>query len=77
MKFWCRSGSDLIDLDPEPASFFKDKKSKRRHKTVGIKIFLTILLDRRIRIRLIRIHTSDMWIRRPKNMWIRWIRNAV
>ena len=23
-------------------SFFKDKKSKRSHKTVGIKIFLTI-----------------------------------
>jgi len=23
-------------------SFFKDKKSKRNHKTVGIKVFLTI-----------------------------------
>jgi hypothetical protein len=23
-------------------SFFKDKKSKRRHKSVGIKVFLTI-----------------------------------
>jgi hypothetical protein len=23
-------------------SFFKDKKSKRSHKTVGIKVFLTI-----------------------------------
>ncbi len=33
-------------------SFFKDKKSKRSHKTVGIKVFLTILLDdRRFRIR--------------------------
>jgi hypothetical protein len=32
-------------------SFFKDKKSKRGHKAVGIKVFLTILLgDRRIRI---------------------------
>jgi hypothetical protein len=38
-------------------SFFKDKKSKRSHKTVGIKVFLTFLLDdRRIRIR---IHTSE------------------
>jgi hypothetical protein len=26
-------------------SFFKDKKSKRSHKTVGTKVFLTILLD--------------------------------
>ncbi len=31
---------------------FKDKKSKRRHKTVGIKVFLLFMLDdRRIRIR--------------------------
>jgi hypothetical protein len=37
----------------------KDKKSKRSHKTVGIKIFLSILLDD------IRIHTSDLWV------WIR------
>jgi hypothetical protein len=36
-------------------SFFKDKKSTRSHKTVGIKVFLTFLLgDGRIRIR-----TSD------------------
>jgi hypothetical protein len=43
-------------------SFFKDK-SKWSHKTVGIKIFLTIFLaDRRIRSR-IRIHTSDYRIR--------------
>jgi hypothetical protein len=33
------------------ASFFKDKKSKRSHKTGGIKVFLLFLLDdRRIRI---------------------------
>jgi len=32
-------------------SFFKDKKSKRSHKTVGIKVYLTIYADdRRIRI---------------------------
>jgi hypothetical protein len=38
-------------------SFFKDKKSKRSHKAVGIKVFLTILLgDRSIRSR---IHTSN------------------
>ncbi len=36
---------------------FQDKKSKRSHETVGIKVFLTID-DRRIRSR-IRIHTSD------------------
>ncbi len=40
---------------------FKDKKSKRRHKAEGIKVFLTFWLgDRRIQIR---IHTSDWWIR--------------
>jgi hypothetical protein len=36
---------------------FKDKKSKRSHKAVGIKVFLTIFNgDRRIQIR---IHTSE------------------
>jgi hypothetical protein len=42
-------------------SFFKDKKSERSHKTVEIKVFLTVLLnDRRIRLRIrIRIHISD------------------
>ncbi len=35
MTFWYGSGSaDTI--------FFKDEKSKKRHKTVGIKVFLTI-----------------------------------
>jgi hypothetical protein len=39
-------------------SFFKVKKSKKGHKTVEIKVFLTVLLnDRRIQTR-IRIHTS-------------------
>ncbi len=46
---------------------FKDKKSKRSHKAVGIKVFLTFLIgDRRIQIRSrirIRINTSDWWIR--------------
>ncbi len=38
---------------PTFISFFKDKKSKRSHKTVGIKVFFTFLLDdRRIRIRI-------------------------
>ncbi len=43
-------------------SYFKIKKSKRNHKTVGIKFFLIVFsyFDRRIRIR---IHTSDKWIR--------------
>jgi len=40
-------------------SFFKPKKSKRSHKTLEIKVFLTILLyDRRIRNRIRNI-TSD------------------
>jgi hypothetical protein len=39
-------------LDGTFTSFFKDKTSKRSHKTVVIKVFPTILLDdRRIRIR--------------------------
>ena len=42
--------------------FFKDKKSKRSRKGVGIKVFLLFLLgDRRIWI-----HTSDYWIRIQK-----------
>ncbi len=41
------------------ASFFKDKKSKKSHKTVGIKVFLLLLLDER----RIQIHTCDKWIR--------------
>jgi hypothetical protein len=63
-------------------SFFKDKKSKRSHKTVGIKVFLIFLLDeRRIRIRAGRpvfiplTNGSGSGSRRPKNMWIR-IRNT-
>ncbi len=41
-------------------SFFKDKKSKRSHNAVGIKVFLLFLLGVRIRLRIrIRIHTSD------------------
>jgi hypothetical protein len=36
-------------------SVFKNNKSLRSHKTVGIKVFLTILLDDR----RIQIHTSD------------------
>jgi hypothetical protein len=38
---------------------FQDKKFKRSHKTVGIKIFLT---------------GSESGSRRPRNIWIRWIR---
>jgi hypothetical protein len=42
-------------------SFFKDKKSKRSHKKVGIKVFLLFFLaDRKIRIR---IHNFDYWVR--------------
>jgi hypothetical protein len=55
-------------------SFFKDKKFKRSHKTVRIKVFLTILLDDR---RIIEgsgprsgstALTNGSGSRRPKNM---------
>ncbi len=47
-KFSC-----ILLFEGSFTSFFKDKKSERSHKTVEIKIFLTILLsDRRIRIRI-------------------------
>jgi hypothetical protein len=36
-KFFC-----LLLFEGTFTSFFKDKKSKRSHKTVGIKVFLTI-----------------------------------
>jgi hypothetical protein len=40
-------------------SFFKDKKPKRSHKTVGIKVLLLFLLDdRRIRIREAQKHVD-------------------
>ncbi len=40
-------------------SFFKDKKSKRSHKTVESKVFLTFLLDdRRIRIQEAQKHMN-------------------
>ena len=55
MKFFCFYLSEGTFT-----SFFKDKKSKRSHKAVGIKVLLLFLLgDRRIRSR-IRIHTSDL-----------------
>jgi hypothetical protein len=37
----------LITFEGTFTSFFKDKKSKRSHKTVIIKGFLTVLLDDR------------------------------
>ncbi len=36
-KFFC-----LLILEGSFTSFYKDKKPKRSHKTVGIKVFLTI-----------------------------------
>ncbi len=41
------------------ASFFKDKKSWRSHKTVGIKVFLFLLDDGRIRIRTCHIRIRE------------------
>ncbi len=63
-------------------SFFKDKKSKRSHKAVGIKVFLTTFAgDRRIRNRepdpdpYPLTNGSGSGSRRPQNIWIR-IRNT-
>jgi hypothetical protein len=51
-------------------SYFKDKKSKRSHKTVGIKVFLTIFAGPGSgSIPL----TSGSGSGRLKNMWIRGI----
>ena len=65
LKFFC-----LLHFDGIFNSVFKDKKSKRSHKTVGINVFQLFLLDHsRIQIRTrtrICIHgtgTSDEWIR--------------
>ncbi len=45
-KFFC-----LLLFEAIFTSFFKDEKSQRSHKTIGIKVFLLFLLyDRRIRI---------------------------
>jgi hypothetical protein len=57
-KFFC-----LLLFEGTFTSFFKDKKSKRSHKTVGIKVFLLFFWM---------IEGSGSG--RPKNMWIRWIR---
>jgi len=40
--FLVQSFSCLLLFEATFTSFFKDKKSKRSHKTVGIKAFLTI-----------------------------------
>jgi hypothetical protein len=51
IQFFC-----LLLFEGTFTSFFKDKKSKRSHKTLGIKVFLLYLLDdRRIRMRIYRI----------------------
>ncbi len=52
-KFFC-----LFLFEGTFTSFFKDKKSKRSHKAVGIKFLLFLHGDRRIRIQS-RIHASD------------------
>jgi hypothetical protein len=55
---FCLNFFSLLLFEGTFTSFFKDKKSKRSHKTVEIKVFFTIFYDRRIRIR-----TSDQLIR--------------
>jgi hypothetical protein len=59
-KFIC-----LLLFERTFASFFEDKKSKRSHETVRIKVFLIILFDNRWMIEgsRTRNHTSDLLIR--------------
>jgi hypothetical protein len=52
-KFFC-----LLLFEGTFTSFFKDKKSKRSHKTVEIEVFLTIFA---------------FGFGRTLNMWIRWV----
>jgi hypothetical protein len=69
-KFFC-----LLLFEGTFTSVFKDKKSKRSHKTVRIKVFLTILLDNKGMIEgsVSTPLTNGSGSGRPKNMWIRWI----
>jgi hypothetical protein len=49
----------LLLFEDTFTSFFKDKKSKRSHKILSIKVFLLLLLDdRRIRIQEAQKHTD-------------------
>jgi hypothetical protein len=41
-KIILKKSSSAYYFEGTITSFFKDKKSKRSHKTVGIKVFLTI-----------------------------------
>jgi hypothetical protein len=41
-KKFLKKFSCLLPFEGTFTSFFKDKKSKRSHKTVGIKVFLAI-----------------------------------
>ncbi len=68
-KFFC-----LLLLEDTFISFFKDKKSKRSHKTVRIKVFLLFLLDDSRTIDgsgSTPVSNGSGWL---KNMWIRYIR---
>jgi hypothetical protein len=53
-KFFC-----IVLFEGTFTSFFKDKKSKRSHKTVEIKVFLTIN-DGRIRIHEAQNHVDSV-----------------
>ncbi len=67
MTFWRGSGKffRLFLFEGTFTSFFFDKKSKRSHKTVGIKFFslLFLLDDRRIRIQEAQKHMDRIRIR--------------
>ncbi len=86
MTFWGGSGSGSGSMPLTNFAFcrymyiiFKDKKSKRSHKAVGIKVFLTFFClviegsssgSRSI----LMTDGSGSGSRRPKNIWIRLIR---
>jgi hypothetical protein len=57
-------------------SFFKDKKSKRSHKRVRIKVFLMIKGSGSGARSGSTPLTNGSGSARPKNIWIRWIRNT-
>jgi hypothetical protein len=68
-KFFC-----LLLFEGTFTSFLQDKKSKRCHKAVGIKVFLTICLVIEESGSIPLNNGSGSGSRRPKNIRIRWIR---
>jgi hypothetical protein len=74
LKFFC-----LLLFEGTFTLFFKDKKYKRSHKTVGIMVFILFLLDDRESVSGPGAGSGSIPLTcgsgsaRHKNMWIRWI----